>query len=99
MAYEGTKCSHLDTKALCETAGIAFILMVVEAAGGWAPAARKVWTDLASLMAAATGESVHCTIVRVLQGVGLVVQKENARAILRRGAGSLEDAFGSGFDP
>jgi hypothetical protein len=98
VAYEGRKNSHLDTKVLCEADGITFLPMVAEAAGGWAPAARQVWTDLASLMAAASGESVHACLSTVLQHVGLTLQKENARAILRRGAASADDSLGSGID-
>ena len=65
--------------------------MVVEASGGgWAPEARMVWTDLAKISALASGESVQSTTMRLLQSLGVVLHKENARAILRRQPAALE---------
>ena len=46
--YEARKRSHLHTQELCEGQGIQFLPMVVEAAGGWAPTALRVWRDLAA---------------------------------------------------
>ena len=95
-AYEGKKCSHLDTKSACEAEGVSFLPMVADAAGGWAPTARFVWSELASFLAVASGESAQTACARVLQSVGLVLQKENARAILRRSEAPSGDCLESG---
>ena len=93
IAYEGKQGDYLGTKASCEVEGIAFIPMVVDAAGGWAPAARMVLTELATFSARASGDSVSSTTTRVLQRLGVVLQRENARAILRRGETPAEDSL------
>ena len=40
--YEDFKCSHKDILALCRAQGISFLLMVMEASGGWGKMARCV---------------------------------------------------------
>ena len=46
--YEDFKCSYKDTKTLCNSQGISFIPMVMEAVGGgWGKEARRLWSELA----------------------------------------------------
>ena len=84
-SYEDYNCRFLDTKAHCASEGITFIPMVVEGhSGGWGPAARRVWSQLAKGIALVSGEQVATEAVRALQNLGLTLHKESARAILRR---------------
>jgi hypothetical protein len=84
-AYEDVKRSHLDTAASCQAEGLTFIPVVCEAdGGGWGPAAQKTWNELAKHKSALTGEDVSKVAVRLLQSLGLVLHRENARAIIRR---------------
>jgi hypothetical protein len=91
--YEEFKCAHLDKKRHCEREGMTFIPMIVEAVGGsWGPQAQKVWSVLAKSMALATGEREDATAQRIFQNLGLILHRENARAIIRRAApSSTED--------
>ena len=84
-AYEDFKRSHLNTAQACQEEGISFIPMICEAdGGGWGPAAHKVWSELAKNKALASGEQDSTIVSRLLQSLGLILHKENARAILRR---------------
>ena len=59
--------------------------MVCEAdGGGWGPAAHKVWSELAKHKALVSGEHVSTIVSRLLQSMGFILHRENARAILRR---------------
>ena len=85
MDYEVRKCSHLDTSAACATEGLQFVPLVVEAcSGGWGPTALKTWRSLAAAIAARTSESSAKELQHLLQALGIALQRENARAILRR---------------
>ena len=91
VEYEITKRNHLDTETKCLENGITFIPMICEAdGGGWGPAAHKVWSVLAKQKAIIAGEQDSTIVGRLLQTLGLILHKENARAILRR--------FPRGFD-
>ena len=84
--YEDFKCSHLETKRHCDREGLTFIPMIVEAVGGsWGPQAQKVWCEFAKSTALATGERQDIIVQRIYQGMGLILHRENARAITRRG--------------
>ena len=84
-AYEDFKRSHLNTATACQEEGITFIPMICEAdGGGWGPAAHKVWSELAKNKALASGDEDSVIVSRLLQSLGLILHKENARAILRR---------------
>ena len=66
---------------------ISFIPMVVEAVGGgWGKMARCVWSELAKNSALAIGElETERTCGTMLQQrLAMVLQRENARACLRR---------------
>ena len=83
--YEDIKRTHLDTEAACQEEGISFIPMICEAdGGGWGPAAHKVWSELAKDKALASGELDSTIVSRLLQSLGLILHRENARSILRR---------------
>ena len=93
--YEDFKCSYLDTKASCESEGMSFIPMIMEACGGsWGPEAHKVWTEIAKTTAQATGELESTIIARIFQNTGFILHRENARAIVRRSAGVAVAAHG-----
>ena len=84
-AYEQFKRSHMDTEFICQEEGINFIPLICEATGGgWGPAANTVWSEIAKTKSTLTGENVSITANRLLQSLGLILHKENARAILRR---------------
>ena len=85
IAYEDYKRSFLDTDTTCQEEGINFIPLMCEADGGaWGPAANTVWSELAKRKSVLTGEQISTTVTRLLQSLGLILHKENARAILRR---------------
>jgi len=93
--YEDFKCSYLDTKASCESEGMSFIPMIMEACGGsWGPEAHKVWNEIAKTTAQATGELESIIVARILQNTGFILHRENARAIVRRSAGAPIAAHG-----
>jgi hypothetical protein len=75
----------LDTAASCQAEGLTFIPVVCEAdGGGWGPAAQKTFSELAKHKSALTGEDASKVAVQLYQSLGLVLQRENARAIIRR---------------
>ena len=83
--YETRKCAYQQTLATCTAEGLQFIPLVVEACGGgWAPTAMKTWKELATAHAARSTETAGVECGRLLQALGLTLQKENARAVLRR---------------
>ena len=84
-AYEDHKRSHLDTETICLQEGITFIPLVCEAdGGGWGPSAHRVWSELAKYKSVLTGELSSTIATRLLQSLGLILHRENARSILRR---------------
>ena len=90
-AYEDFKRSHLQTECLCQEEGITFIPMICEAdGGGWGPAAHKVWSVLAKQKSIISGETDSIIVSRLLQSLGLILHRENARSILRRSPGNTD---------
>ena len=92
--YEDYKKEYNDAANQCHRQGLVFIPMVVEAVGGgWGREARRVWSELVKSSALAAGElaSESACGVSLLQRLSLVLQRENARAVLRR--------FGHGASP
>ena len=82
--YEHYKRSHLDTESICQDEGITFIPIICEAdGGGWGPTAHNVWSELAKHKSIMTGEQNSIIATRLLQSLGLILHRENARAILR----------------
>ena len=48
------------------------------------PTATKVWLKLGKAISLISGESTAIEALRILQNLGLTLQRETARAILRR---------------
>ena len=73
------------TEALCLQQGFGFIPMVLEAhGGGMGKEFRKVVDAIAEQTAAVTGSrSEFCSLI-IAQRISVALQRENARAILRR---------------
>ena len=85
LAYEDFKREHQDTQRLCQEEGITFIPLITEAdGGGWGPEAHKVFHELAKLTSSATGEPESTVATNILQSLGIVLHRENTRAILCR---------------
>jgi len=85
LAYEGYKCAYLNTQAHCRSEGLGFVPMVMEAHGGsWGPEAAKFWSKLAKSHALSSGELRASVLSRFLGSLSIVLNRENARAVLRR---------------
>ena len=92
--YEAYKRSYLNTETTCQENGIAFIPIICEAdGGGWGPAAQAVWSELAKHKSAMTGEPSSITATQLLQSLGPILHKENARAILCRSQCNTDSDF------
>ena len=91
LDYEAHKRSHLQTQDQCTAQGLQFIPLVVECRGGWGPAAAKAWQALAAAIAAQTGEPVSVEASRLYETLAVTLQRENARAVLRRVPASGQD--------
>ena len=88
-SYEDYKRSYLNTETICQEEGITFIPLVCEAdGGGWGPAAHRVWSLLAKHKSVRTGEQDSIIVTHLLQSLGLILHRENARSILRRSPNS-----------
>ena len=91
--YEARKRTHMHTQDLCASEGLQFVPLVAEASGGWAPVARRTWQALGQMLAAKTGEAEAVEMEQLMQALAITLQRENARAILRRlGPVELEEA-------
>jgi hypothetical protein len=83
--FEARKCQHLSTLEACTSEGLQFVPLVVEACGGGGgPIALKTWRSLGEAISARTGEGSSVESQRLLQTLGIALQRENARAVLRR---------------
>ena len=82
----GCKRAHQNIDATCQAEGRQFVPLVAEACGGgWGPAAAALtWKRLAQAVAGHTGEAVSVLFERLQQTLALTLQRENARAPLRR---------------
>ena len=58
--------------------------MVAEANGHWGPTAQQVFAELANTKSTLTGESRDVTLQHLHQGLGIILHRENARAVLKR---------------
>ena len=88
--YEARKRAHQHSQTTCEAEGLQFVPLVAEAcAGGWAPTATLTWKHLARTVAGRTGEAASVLTERLQQSLALTLQRENARAILRRAGDAL----------
>ena len=69
------------------------------AAGGWGPSALKTWQALAQGIAARSGELVGVEADRLFQSLAVTLQRENARAVLRRVPAGAEVGVAALADP
>ena len=85
--YEDFKCTYKDTKTLCQSQGMTFTPMIMEAVGGgWGKITRGVWSALARSSALAKGELAttnSCTVM-LRQHLSMALHREDARACPRR---------------
>ena len=83
--YEDRKRSFQDTETLCRGQGLQFVPLVAEGiGGGWGPTAVKTWRELGGLYAARLGLTASEGTEQLLQALSVTLQRENARAVLRR---------------
>ena len=84
-SYEDFKRTYQDTERACVSEGVAFTPMVVEAVGGaWGPAASRILSQLAKDKVIQTGENQDKVILQLYQALGVILHRENARAVLKR---------------
>ena len=91
--YEAHKRSHLQTQEACAAQGLQLITLVAEATGAWGPTALKTWQALAHALSARTGEPASLEADRLFQALAVTLQRENARAVLRRVPAGPENAW------
>ena len=85
--YEAHKRAHLQTERHCVAEGLQFLPLIAEAcSGGWGPTAAATWRTLGGLIAARSrsGDTPSAETDRLLQSLAIALQRENARAVLRR---------------
>ncbi len=85
VSYERQKREYLGTTRQCEQAGLDFLPLVAEAhSGAWGPTARTVWRFLSKAWAATSGLDASFVSAVLAQRTSTTLQRENARAVLRR---------------
>ena len=83
--YAATKRAHLDTEQKCVAAGFSFVPIVFEAhGGGWGAQTRKTLGFIGHQLMAAGDWCPEGPPLRLAQRVSCSLQRETARAILRR---------------
>ena len=84
-AYEHLKRSYKNTDQECAQAGFKFTPMILEAhGGGWSPLARGILDKLAKAQSAAWFVGQEPSSLIIAQRISCTLQRENARAVLRR---------------
>ena len=85
--YEHFKRSHKNTELVCRDQNLKFTPMILEAhGGGWSPTFRRMVDWIARSAAAANHETPAAVSLRIAQRIACSLQRENARAVLRRHA-------------
>ena len=82
--YSAHKRDYKGTEAACRDQGIAFLPMVAEASGAWAPEALKVLRQMAAAAAARRGTTTGAELARALECTSVCVRRAHARAVLKR---------------
>ena len=83
--YEAYKRNYLSTAALCEQQGLQFLPMVVEGHGGsWGSTAKDAFKALCREHASHNGVTMSSACSDFAQRMSTTLERENARAILRR---------------
>ena len=78
-----TRTGRTSTSTLCPLAQLKGFNFC-HCSGGRGPIATKTWKELAAAIAARSNESVATETERLLQTLAVALQRENARAVLRR---------------
>ena len=100
MRYEDFKQQHLRTAEQCQTAGFQFTPLVFEAhAGGFSGKARHLIEWLARAAAAAHHAETAAESLRIAQRISITLQRETARAVLRRLSCDAPEPGLSGWAP
>ena len=98
VRYEELKRTHLRTADLCAEVGLRFTPCVLEAhGGGWNGAVRGLVEWMAGRTAAAQHTRPEAESLRIAQRISVSLQRENARAILRRLVPAGADTQPSGW--
>ena len=85
VEYEATKRDYLSTAAQCEERGLQFLPIVIEAHGGsWGPTAKEAFKALCKEHANSIGVTTSTACSDFAQRMSITLERENARAILRR---------------
>ena len=83
--YEAYKRNYLSTAASCEQQGLQFLPMVVEGHGGtWGATAKDAFKALCRGHSSHNGVSMLSSCSDFAQRMSTTLERENARAILRR---------------
>ncbi len=83
--YEEFKRHHSNTEDQRMAQGLRFAPFVVEAhGGGLGPVARRVCAIMAKAAGAKDGDEVEVQVAGLLRRISTSLQRENARAVLRR---------------
>ena len=94
--YEDVKKSYLDTDQQCRDNGFKFTPLVFEThGGGWSTALRNLLHSWNKRQSSAWRASTDSTSLRTAQRISCSLQRENARAVLRR----LVPLMGRGPEP
>ena len=97
--YEDHKRSYKETESQCRRQGMAFVPFVVDAhAGGMSLLARRTVDAFARDIAASTNTTAAAVSLRIAQRISCSLQRESARAILRRRPCCGTTAVPSGWD-
>ena len=96
--YEELKRTHLPTADLCTEVGLRFTLCVLRAhGGGWNGAVRGFVGWMAGRTAATHHTRPEAESLRIAQRISLSLQREYARAVLRRLVPTAADTQASGW--
>ncbi|CAK9113266.1 unnamed protein product [Durusdinium trenchii] len=80
----GLRSGHLPSIA-ADGRRLTILALVAEAcSGGWGPTALKTWKELSVALAVRNNEAASVERERSLQSLAVALQRENARAVLRR---------------
>ena len=83
--YEAYKRSYKFTGDLCRQENLRFTPMILEAhGGGWSPTFRRIVDWISKSEALANHEDQSTTSLQTAQRISCSLQRETARAILRR---------------
>ena len=82
--YKAHKLADRHTAQRCAELGFQLTPMIAETLGGWGPMAQDVFRAIAKATAEAKGTDVSVATCQLYEGLGVRLQRSNARAILSR---------------